>query len=103
MNRLELFRFGDVRKKDTGPWPLLSRWCCLPLVLLAAVGIFSYKSALVTLGATDKDAGNRYGGIGVNLDAVPNVNLISNASFEKQSSSDSFVVEACEKNALFRA
>ncbi len=102
MNRLELFRFGDVRKKRYRAMALVVALVLFAaLVLLAAVGIFSYKSALVTLGATDKDAGNRYGGIGVNLDAVPNVNLISNASFEKQSSSDSFVVEACEKNALF--
>jgi len=52
------------------------------LLLLFVLGIFGYRSELVSVAATDSTAGNRYSGIGVNLDFLPNVNLIRDASFE---------------------
>ena len=73
----------------------------LATILLAAVGLFSYRTELVTLRATSVDAGNEFGGAGVNLEAVPNVNLISDPSFEMSSDYLTFVVATVDSGAIY--
>ncbi len=93
MNKLDRFRYGNTRRKNLTIAGIISlAVIILATILLAAVGIFSYRTELVTLRATSVDADNTFGGAGVNLKAVPNVNLISDPSFEMSSDYLTFVV-----------
>lgn len=102
MNKLDRFRYGNTRRKNLTIAGIISlAVIILATILLAAVGIFSYRTELVTLRATSVDADNTFGGAGVNLKAVPNVNLISDPSFEMSSDYLTFVVASVDGGAIY--
>lgn len=102
MSKLDRFRYGNTRRKNLTLAGIISLTVIvLAGILLAAVGIFSYRTELVTLRATSVDADNTFGGVGVNLNAVPNVNLISDPSFEMPSDYFTFVVASVDSGAIY--
>ncbi len=104
MNKLDRFRYGNTRRKHLTIAGIISLTVIvLALILLAALGIFSYRTELVTLRATSTNAGNTFEGAGVNLEAVPNVNLISDPSFEMPSEYLTFVVASVDSGAIYLA
>ena len=63
MNKLDRFRYGNTRRKNLTIAGIISlAVIILATILLAAVGIFSYRTELVTLRATSVDADNTFGG-----------------------------------------
>ena len=102
MSKLDRFRYGNTRRKNLAIAGIISlAVIILATILLAAVGIFSYRTELVTLRATSVDAGNTFGDAGVNLNAVPNVNLISDPSFEMSADYYTFVVASVDGGAIY--
>lgn len=102
MNKLDLFRFGNTRKKKIRLYVIISVCVVfLALVLLFAVGVFSYRSELVTLRATDDPAGAEFARLGFNLDNIPNVNMVADSSFETSSGQSSIEVVASSSESLF--
>ena len=102
MNKLDRFRYGNTRRKNLTIAGIVSLTVImLAGILLVAVGIFSYRTELVTLRATSVDADNTFGGAGVNLNAVPNVNLIADPSFEMSSDYLTFVVASVDSGAIY--
>ena len=102
MSKLDRFRYGNTRRRNLTIAGIVSLTVIvLATILLAGVGLFSYRTELVTLRATSVDAGNDFGGAGVNLEAVPNVNLISDPSFEMSSDYLTFVVASVDSGAIY--
>ena len=102
MSKLDRFRYGNTRRKNLTIAGIVSLTVIvLAGLLLAGVGLFSYRTELVTLRATAVDADNTFGGAGVNLKAVPNVNLISDPSFEMSSDYLTFVVASVDSGAIY--
>ncbi|MCR4689610.1 MAG: hypothetical protein K5745_08715 [Saccharofermentans sp.] len=102
MNKLDMFRFGNTRKKKIRLYAIIGVCVLfLALVLLFAVGVFSYRSELVTLRATTQDAGTEFARLGFNLEDIPNVNMIADASFETSSEQSSIEVVSSSASSLF--
>ena len=102
MNKLDLFRFGNTRKKKIRLYVIITS-CVLFLaaVILIAIGVFSYRSELVTLRVTGEDAGSGFSRIGLDLESIPNVNMIADPSFETSSDMCSVEIVSSSSTSLF--
>ena len=85
MSRLDRFRFGNFRRKRLVAILLIvvSLFVFSGSILLV-MGVFGFRSELVSVALTEQDENSSYNGVGLNLDYIPNVNLIRNPSFEKE-------------------
>ncbi|SCW32286.1 hypothetical protein SAMN02910456_00545 [Ruminococcaceae bacterium YRB3002] len=102
MNRLEQFRFGNLRRRKVRLILLtVALLVVLSGLILLLMGIFGFRSELVSISLTDQNENVRYNGVGVNLDYIPNVNLVRNPSFEKESSYYSMTVVDDSGSSLF--
>ncbi|MBR2524487.1 MAG: hypothetical protein IKE53_08650 [Clostridiales bacterium] len=102
MNRLESFRFGNLRRKRLKLGILiLAIVVILSLTILLLTALFGFRAELVTLSLTTQMENAQYKGTGINLDYIPNVNLIRNPSFEKESAYYSLTVLDSEGKSLF--
>ena len=85
MSRLETFRFGNLRRKRVIlVLFIVAMLLFLSTVILLVLGIFGFRSELVSISMTDDSQNVTYNGVGLNLDYIPNVNLIIDPSFEKE-------------------
>lgn len=69
--------------------------------ILLFLGIFGYRAELVAISMTDDSQNVAYNGVGLNLDYIPNVNLIIDPSFEKDDQYHSITVLDCEGKSLY--
>ena len=104
MNRLESFRFGNRRRRKLFVVLLtLLLVVTLSFIILILLGLFGFRAELVSVSLTDQRQNVTYNGVGINLDHIPNVNLISNPSFEKETQYYSLTVLDCDGQSLFFA
>ena len=104
MNKLESFRFGNIRRRKlTAVLAIIAAIIVLSALSLVLLGVFSFRSELVSVALTDQKENVGYNGVGINLDYIPNVNLIRNPSFEKESSYYNLSVLASDDNSIFFA
>ena len=104
MNKLESFRFGNIRRRKlTAVLAIIAAIIVLSALSLVLLGVFSFRSELVSVALTDQKENVGYNGVVINLDYIPNVNLIRNPSFEKESSYYNLSVLASDDNSLFFA
>ena len=104
MNRLENFRFGNRRRRKLFIVLLtLLLVVSLSFGILILLGLFGFRAELVSVSLTDQRQNVSYNGIGINLDHIPNTNLVSNPSFEKESQYYSLTVVDCDGQSLFFA
>ena len=83
MSKLDLFRFGSMRRRKIAVYLTTIVAVILAAALfMVSIGFFSYRSELVTVTATETDVGDTAAGTGVNAELIPNVNMISDSSFE---------------------
>ena len=102
MNRLENFRFADFRRRKRYVYVIVfAGIVLLALLILLWLGVFNYRAELVTLRPDGETDGSKYGGAGINLDHIPNVNLIRNSSFESSESVFNYSVSDAQGNWLF--
>ncbi len=102
MSRLDRFRFASFRRK---------KFVVILLVILSLVvfsgagllflGVFGFRSELVSIALTEQSENAHYNGVGLNLDYIPNVNLIRNPSFEKQAAYYSLTVLDSDGQSVF--
>ncbi|MBP5261325.1 MAG: hypothetical protein J6Z43_04260 [Clostridiales bacterium] len=102
MSKLDSFRFGSFRRKKVVVILLIviSLFVFSGAILLF-MGVFGYRSELVSVALTDQAENAGYNGIGLNLDYIPNVNLIRNPSFEKESAYYSLTVLDNDGQSVF--
>lgn len=70
-------------------------------LFMVSIGFFSYRSELVTVTATQTDAGDTAVGTGVNAELIPNVNMICDSSFESSKKCYSMLVAGNSGNAVY--
>ena len=70
-------------------------------LFMVGIGFFSYRSELVTVTATQTDAGDTAAGTGVNAELIPNVNMICDSSFESSNKCYSMLVAGNSGNAVY--
>ena len=102
MNRLEHFRFGN--RKRVKLYIMLLTFLllvALAFVILVLLGLFGFRAELVSVSLTDQRQNVMYNGMGINLDHIPNINLINNPSFEKESEYFSLTVQDSDGMSLF--
>lgn len=83
MLRLFEFRLAATKRRGLRLFFMIM----LSVILIAALlliwmGIFGFRAELVNIGFRDELRGDSFKGTGVNIDYVPSVNLIRDASFE---------------------
>ena len=104
MSRLETFRFGNLRRKRVIlVLFIVAMLLFLSTVILLVLGIFGFRSELVSISMTDDSQNVTYNGVGLNLDYIPNVNLIIDPSFEKEDQYHSITVLDCQGKSLYFA
>lgn len=102
MNKLENFRFADFRRRKRYVFVIVfAGIVLLALLILLWLGVFNYRAELVTLRPDGETDGSKYGGAGINLDHIPNVNLIRNSSFESSESVFNYSVSDAQGDRLF--
>ena len=101
MSKLDIFRFGNRRKK-VGVYVITVISVILAATLfLVSIGFFSYRSELVTVTATETDIGDTATGTGVNAELIPNINMVSDSSFESRSEYYSMLVAGNSGNSVY--
>jgi len=102
MNKLENFRFSDNRKRKqyTLIFVLISV-ITLSLAMLLWLGIFNLRGELVTVTLSNEKTEDTYLGAGINLDYIPNVNLIRNSSFENETNYFTYTLSDARDNSVF--
>lgn len=104
MNKLESFRFGNFRRRKLSAiLIIIASIIILSASSLVLLGVFSFRSELVSVALTDQKENVSYNGVGINLDYIPNVNLVRNPSFEKEASYYNLSVLASDDNSIFFA
>ena len=73
----------------------------LAIVVLGYVGVFGLRSELCEVSATPDKADDTYGGTGINLDVIPNINLVRDASFESSTEYSSMLVAGASDKSVF--
>ena len=102
MSKLDLFRFGSMRRRKIAVYLTTIVAVILAAALfMVSIGFFSYRSELVTVTATETDVGDTAAGTGVNAELIPNVNMISDSSFESRSKYFSMLVAGNSGNAVY--
>ena len=102
MSKLDLFRFGNTRRRKFAVYVITVAAVFLAAAMfMVAIGFFSYRSELVTVTATENDAGDTAAGTGVNAELIPNVNMICDSSFESSNRYYSMLVAGCSGNAVY--
>ena len=102
MSKLDLFRFGNARRKKVAVYLItIVAVISAAALFMLSVGFFSYRTELVTVTATETDIGDTAAGTGVNAALIPNVNMISDASFESRSKYYSMLVAGNSGNAVY--
>ena len=102
MNRLELFRFGNTRRRRFAVYVITVAAVFLAAALfMVGIGFFSYRSELVTVTATETDIGDTAAGTGVNAELIPNVNMVCDSSFESRSKYYSMLVAGNSGNSVY--
>ena len=103
MSRLDRFRFGSFRRRKFATIVIICISVLLfSLSILIFFGVFGFRAELVSVAFTEQSENARYNGVGLNLDYIPNINLIRNPSFEKESSYYSLtVVDSSVKSVYF--
>lgn len=102
MNRLENFRFADFRRRKRYVYVIVFAGIVLiALLILLWLGVFNYRAELVTLRPDGETDGSTYGGAGINIDHIPNVNLIRNSSFEASENVFNYSISDAQGNRLF--
>ena len=70
-------------------------------VVLGYVGVFGLRSELCEISITTDKAGDTFGGVGINCDLIPNINLIRDASFESSTVYASMLVAGASEGSVF--
>lgn len=73
----------------------------LAVIVLGYVGVFGLRSELCDIVITADNAGDTFGGTGVNCDVIPNINLVRDASFESSTDYTSMLVAGASENSVF--
>lgn len=83
MLRLSEFRLAATKRRGLRLFFMIT----IAVILIAAVlliwmGIFGFRAEYVNIGFRDELRGDSFSGAGVNIDHVPSINLVRDASFE---------------------
>lgn len=102
MNKLDRFRFGSYHKRRiVGFLTILAAVFVVALGLLALLGIFSFRSELVSVRLSSNSNGYFNDGVSINLDEIPSSNRISCSDFERESNYNSFTIADCSGDYVF--
>ena len=102
MSKLDIFRFGNTRRRKIRVYLITVVAVIVAAALfMVSIGFFSYRTELVTVTATETDIGDTAAGSGVNAELIPNVNMVSDSSFESRSRYYSMLVAGNSGNAVY--
>ena len=73
----------------------------MAVIVLGYVGVFGLRSELFEVALTPDNAGDTFGGTGVNCDVIPNINIVRDASFESSTDFASMLVAGASENSIF--
>ncbi len=73
----------------------------MAVIVLSYVGIFGLRSELCEIAITSDKAGDTYGGVGINCDVIPNINIVRDASFESSTDYTSMLLAGASENSVF--
>ena len=75
--------FGITRKtRFAAALVVVASVLVMALILLGYVGIFGLRSELFEIAITTDRVDDTFGGVGINCDVIPNINIVRDASFE---------------------
>ena len=69
--------------------------------VLGYVGIFGLRSELFEVAVTTDEAGDTFGGTGINCDVIPNINLVRDASFESSTEYSSMLIAGASDGGIY--
>ncbi len=102
MNKLDRFRFGSYHKRRIlGLFTIVAGVFLVALILLAVLGIFSFRSELVSIRLSTNRSGQYSNGVGINLDYIPTSNRINYSEFQRENSYKSFTIADCVDDYVF--
>lgn len=94
--------FGITKKKRFGVTLLVvAAVLVMASMLLGYVGVFGLRSELCEIAVTTDNAGDTFGGTGINCDLIPNINLIRDPSFESSTDYSSMLVAGASDSSVF--
>ena len=73
----------------------------LALILLGYVGIFGLRSELFEIAITADRADDTFGGVGINCDVIPNINIVRDASFESTTDYSSMLIAGASEGSVY--
>ena len=73
----------------------------MAVIVLGYVGIFGLRSELFEVAVTTDEAGDSFGGVGINCDVIPNINLVRDASFESSTDYSSLLVAGASESSVY--
>lgn len=102
MNKLDKFRFGSYHKRRLlGLVIIVATMFVVALGMLAVLGIFSYRSELVTIRLSSNNNGSYNDGVGLNINEIPSSNRLSYSNFQREKSYQTFTVADCFGDSIF--
>ena len=94
--------FGITRKtRFTVAMVIVAAVLVLAVVALGYIGIFGLRSELPEVAITTERAGDTFGGLGINCDVIPNINMVRDASFESSADYASMLVAGASDGSIF--
>ena len=73
----------------------------MAVIVLGYVGIFGLRSELFEIAVTTDEAGDTFGGTGINCDVIPNINLVRDASFESTIDYSSMLIAGASEGSIY--
>lgn len=71
------------------------------VITLGYVGVFGLRSELPQIALTTDKAGDTFGGLGLNCDVIPNINMVRDPSFESSNDYRSMLVAGASEGSVF--
>ncbi len=102
MKKQSRMMFGITkRRRFVATLVVIMAVCVAAFLILGYVGVFGLRSELCEVAVTPDKAGDAFGGVGVNCDLIPNINLIRDASFESSTDYSSMLIAGASENSVF--
>ncbi|MBR4557651.1 MAG: hypothetical protein IKO15_09290 [Clostridiales bacterium] len=94
--------FGITRKtRFAAAMVVVAVVLVMALIVLGYVGIFGLRSELFEIAITTDRADDSFGGVGINCDVIPNINIVRDASFESTTAYSSMLIAGASDGSVY--
>ena len=94
--------FGITRKtRFAAAMVVVAVVLVMALIVLGYVGVFGLRSELFEIAINTDRADDTFGGVGVNLDVIPNINIVRDASFESTTDYSSMLIAGASGGSVY--